>query len=103
MISAITREKNLFKFIRQIWRMRTQRVKYDQVHKNIEFSLNDLVMVYWPIPKRGLTQKLLPKWDGPFKIIAKLGPVTYRVEKGNKVFAVHVQRLRKYEPWLDRQ
>ena len=45
-------------------------------------------MVYWPIPKRGLTQKLFPSWDGPFKIIDKLCSVTYKVVTGNKVYSV---------------
>jgi hypothetical protein len=34
---------------------------YDSRHKQVEFTVGDLVMVYWPIPKAGLSQKLLPR------------------------------------------
>jgi transposase InsO family protein len=78
--------------------------RYDNMHRDIKFKPNDLVMVYWPIPKQGYSQKLLPKWKGPYRIITNLGPVTYRVELNNKrhphTIVVHVQRLRSYQEWL---
>ena len=30
------------------------------------FEINDKVMVYFPIPKVGLSYKWVPKYDGPF-------------------------------------
>ena len=53
-------------------------------------------MVYFPVAKAGLSQKLLPLCQGPYKIKEKLGDVTYRVEKEDRVIAVHVQRLLPY-------
>ena len=74
--------------------------KYDKVHKDVQFEIGDLVFVFWPIPIAGVSRKLLPKWDGPFKIITKLGLVTYRVERlEGYTFAAHVKRLRKYVPY----
>ena len=96
--AAIKRDKeiNYYKF------------RYDRSHKNIEFQINDLVMVYWPIPKRGYTQKLLPKWKGPYRVMAKLGSVTYRVMLNTgrngveNTLVVHVQRMKLYQPWVSK-
>ena len=72
---------------------------YDKSHKNIKFAVGDLVSVYWPAPKKGLSKKFLPTWRGPFKVIKRLGNVTYRVEKGTVSIPCHVQRLKKYTPF----
>ena len=56
-------------------------------------------MVYLPVPKKGFSQKLLPKWDGPYEVIDQLSSVSYRVKKDNKVLVLHVQRLMTYTPW----
>ena len=74
---------------------------YDQTHKHIEFNIDDYAMVYFPATQIGKTTKFLPKWQGPFKIIAKLSSVNYRVASvdGTKILVVHVQRLIPYKPW----
>ena len=73
--------------------------QYDKTHKEVKFKIGDLMMVYWPVPKKGFTKKLLPKWQGPFKIVAKISPLTYRIEKDAKSIAIHVQRLLRYTPF----
>jgi hypothetical protein len=89
----------------KINKSRTQNVNkyrdyYDQKHKKQIYNIGDNVMLYWPVPVKGLTQKLLPKWDGPYVVTNRLGEVTYRIEKDNgKTHTVHVQRLRLYSPW----
>jgi hypothetical protein len=96
--AAIKRDKeiNYYKF------------RYDTFHKNVEFNINDLVMVYWPIPKRGYTQKLLPKWKGPYRVMSRLGSVTYRVllntskDGVENTLVVHVQRMKLYHPWVSK-
>jgi transposase InsO family protein len=72
---------------------------YDSSHKDVQFNVGDLVMVYWPVAKLGIARSLLPTWRGPFKITGQLTPVTFRVEKGRTTLPVHVQRLRKYVPY----
>jgi hypothetical protein len=57
-------------------------------------------MLYWPSKKTGVGIKLLPKWDGPYRILAQLNEVTYRIDNGRRLIAVHVERLRKYKPWV---
>jgi tagatose-1,6-bisphosphate aldolase non-catalytic subunit AgaZ/GatZ len=75
--------------------------RYDSKQKVIQFKLGDLVMVYWPVPKAGLSQKLLPRWDGPFEVVEQIGKWSYRIKKKNKLFSIHVQRMRKYQPLTD--
>lgn len=57
------------------------------------------LMFYRTVPKKGFTFKLLPRWDGPFTIVARINPVTYRITNGKQTYAAHVQQLRKYTPW----
>jgi hypothetical protein len=45
--------------------------RYDRCQKNVQFQIGDLVMVFWPIPKQGVSNKLLPKWEGPYQITNK--------------------------------
>ena len=72
---------------------------YDKNQKDIQFKIGDLVMVYWPAAKTGLSKKLLPSWRGPYKVTSQVTPVTYRVERGSKILPIHVQRLRLYTPY----
>ena len=36
----------------------------------------------------------MPRWEGPFTIINRIDPVTYRVEDETRITTVHVQRLK---------
>jgi len=72
---------------------------YDRGKKDIKFNSGDLVMVYWPEQKKGMSKKFLQKWRGPFKIMHQLTPVTYRVQKGTITMQIHVQRLKLYTPY----
>ncbi len=74
---------------------------YDRSHKTKIFRNDQLVMIYSPKTKIGLSTKLLPRWDGPYKIINCISLVNYRVESLDKKrsFVVHVQRMRLYKPW----
>ena len=75
------------------------KIRYDKIHKVVTFKEGEFVMVFWPIPKKGMSKKLLPKWEGPFKIIKQLSSVNYRVEQEGRSLVVHVQRLIPYVPW----
>ena len=39
---------------------------------------------------------LVPRWEGPYTIIAQLNDVTFRVENEERIFAAHVQRLTRF-------
>ena len=72
------------------------KVYFNKSHKNIEFKEGDFVWVYFGSPENGKTQKLLPRFEGPFEIVNRLDNVTYRLKKENKIIIAHVQRLLKY-------
>jgi hypothetical protein len=42
---------------------------FDKTHKNIEFKEGDLAWVYFGLPIAGKTYKLIPRDDGPFKVV----------------------------------
>ncbi|UYV61801.1 hypothetical protein LAZ67_1006658, partial [Cordylochernes scorpioides] len=53
---------------------------YDQVHRSVEYRVGDLVWVFTPVRKTGLSEKLLKKYFGPYKITRKVSEVNYEVE-----------------------
>ncbi|UYV79391.1 K02A2.6-like [Cordylochernes scorpioides] len=53
---------------------------YDQKHTPVFYEKDDLVWVFTPIRKVGLSEKLLKRYFGPYKVTKKLSEVTYEVE-----------------------
>ncbi|UYV80731.1 hypothetical protein LAZ67_19001552, partial [Cordylochernes scorpioides] len=49
---------------------------YDQKHTPVYYQKNDLVWVFTPIRKVGLSEKLLKRYFGPYKVTKKLSEVT---------------------------
>ena len=93
--------KNAYEKVRNVKELEQANYKeiYDKTHKNIEFNLGDLVWVYFGLPEAGKTQKLLPRFDGPYTVTQKLDPVIYRVQKDKKIIVAHVQRLLRFKKW----
>jgi hypothetical protein len=50
---------------------------YDWKAKTRHFEVNDLVYVYWPVAKPGLTRKLRKSLSGPYKISRKILELNY--------------------------
>ncbi|UYV67226.1 K02A2.6-like [Cordylochernes scorpioides] len=76
---------------------------YDQKHTPVYYQKDDLVWVFTPIPKVGLSENLLKSYFGPYKVTKKLSEVTYEVEpvdpsprsrKAKNI--VHVIRMKPY-------
>jgi len=67
---------------------------YDLHHVDVEYEIGDLVWLYTPRLKPGLSKKLSRKNTGPFEIVRKHSPVLYtlRSAQGNEQRA-HIQRL----------
>ena len=61
------------------------------------FQVGDEVYVYFPVKKSGQTSKFTSFWRGPYKIVAKLSDVLYKVDCGrsNSVAVIHCDRLMK--------
>eukprot|EP00118_Oscarella_pearsei_P020357 m.220425 g.220425 ORF g.220425 m.220425 type:complete len:145 (+) comp39939_c0_seq8:359-793(+) len=65
------------------------------MHHSVDFLVGSLVLVHQKARKVGLSPKLQMKFDGPYSVLEKMSPVTYRLqhlEKGKKS-VVHVQRM----------
>ena len=69
-----------------------------------EFQLGDLVYLYTPaVPgKRIMARKFYSKWSGPYRIIEKRGPVTFKIKEvnGKKEHMVHADRLKPCKGYL---
>jgi len=69
---------------------------YDRRAKVRNFEENDLVYLYNPAKKPGLTRKFHKPWTGPFKIVKKISDLNYRiVDQNGKLQVVHVNRLKR--------
>lgn len=97
---------------RQIARLRTinsqaeQKRRYDSRHQPNRFNPGDLVWLWIPQRQVGLSEKLLYKYDGPYRVISQTSPVNYVIEalevpvdhRHRYRDTVHVARLKKYYP-----
>ena len=69
---------------------------YDRRAKVRKFKENDLVYLYNPAKKPGLTRKFHRPWAGPFKVITKISDLNYKiVDQNNKQQVVHVNRMKR--------
>ena len=55
------------------------KVRYDQHTTYIHFNIGDQVWLYVAAIKTGCTKKLASLWCGPYTVVHKLNPVTYRI------------------------
>ena len=80
--------------------MYRQKKYYDQKLSWQSFQQGDQVFVFFPNVKPGLTTKLACLWGAPFKVIAKITDVTYKINCGRKgkPQVIHVDRIRKKYP-----
>jgi len=68
----------------------------DRRAKVRDFKENDLVYLYIPAKKPGLTRKFHRPWAGPFKVIKKISDLNYKiVDQNNKQQVVHVNRMKR--------
>ncbi|UYV85033.1 hypothetical protein LAZ67_X004344, partial [Cordylochernes scorpioides] len=54
------------------------KTRYDQRANHDGFRQNDLVWLFDPKRKKGLSPKLMPVWEGPYKIIKRINDLVYR-------------------------
>ncbi|UYV79189.1 hypothetical protein LAZ67_17001439, partial [Cordylochernes scorpioides] len=94
---------------RQLARLQTLKTqdinkeRYDSRHKPVYYDVGDLVWVFTPVRKVGLSEKLLKKYFGPYRITKKLSDVNYEVatvdesrRKARYKDVVHVLRMKPY-------
>jgi hypothetical protein len=74
----------------------TNKEYYDRKAKFRKFEVNDLVYLYNPAIKPGLSKKFLKKWTGPYKVVTRLSEIKLRDSGLTKEKIVHVNRLKPY-------
>ncbi|XP_038047629.1 uncharacterized protein LOC119721735 [Patiria miniata] len=85
---------------------RRQKRHYDRNVCKEQFVKGKFCWLFNPAKKKGVSPKLMCRWEGPYLILGKLSDVTYRIQQksGGKMKVVHSDRLKPYEgkplkPW----
>lgn len=75
------------------------KAQYDVRANHGGFVEGDLVWLYNPQRKKRLSPKLIPVWEGPYKIIKKINDVVYRIQRSSrsKMKVVHLNRLCEFQ------
>ncbi|GJU42920.1 putative reverse transcriptase domain-containing protein [Tanacetum coccineum] len=86
--------KKIFQIKKRIQATRDRKKSLaDRNHKPIEFQVGDMVMLKvspWKgVIRFGKRGKLNPRYIRPFKVLAKVGTVTYRLELPNQLSRIH--------------
>ena len=76
-------------------RMKT---RYDRKSNQTRFEEGSLVWLHNPMRRKGISPKLSPSWEGPYKVVARINDVTYRIQRTPRspCKIVHVDRLARY-------
>lgn len=96
---------------RQLARCRTfeqqsaAKLRYDEHRRHVHYNNGDLVWLWVPIRKPGLCEKLICKYLGPYRVLAKNSDVNYAVEpvdppsdrRRRSKENAHVSRLKPYK------
>lgn len=79
--------------------------RYDLRRRKVAFATGDLVWVWTPVRRRGLSTKLLRNYFGPYRVLRQLSDVTYEVipdtadlagRRRSRPETVHVVRMKPY-------
>ncbi|UYV83325.1 hypothetical protein LAZ67_23000532, partial [Cordylochernes scorpioides] len=94
---------------RQLARLETlkaqekDKARYDSKHEAMDYNVGDLVWIFIPIRKVGLSEKLMKRYFGPYRVTRKLSDVTFEVEPVDQPTRrrqtrdlVHVLRMKPY-------
>ena len=52
---------------------------FDASHTLLELQVGETVRVYYPICKPGLCESFMHRWLGPYIVLARIRPQTYRL------------------------
>ncbi|UYV78077.1 hypothetical protein LAZ67_16000034, partial [Cordylochernes scorpioides] len=94
---------------RQLARLETlkaqekDKARYDSKHEAMDYNVGDLVWIFIPIRNVGLSEKLMKRYFGPYRVTRKLSDVTFEVEPVDQPTRrrqtrdlVHVLRMKPY-------
>ena len=98
----VARRQELFRECHRIVRDKLQRSaerqkrRYDLRVKERQFNLGDMVYYFYPRRRAGLSPKWQRFYEGPYDVVERLGPVTYRIRKSprSNPLVVYVDKLK---------
>ena len=73
--------------------------RYDKGRSCKSYNIGEKVHFFTPIRKVGLSEKLLHRWLGPYRVTAILSPNVYRIKTvypPNKEETVNISRLKPF-------
>ncbi|KAK8786810.1 hypothetical protein V5799_023415 [Amblyomma americanum] len=79
--------------------------RYNRRHREVTYNIGDRVWVWTPVRQKGLSEKLLHRYFGPYEVLRRVGNVDYEVVPRGTVATgrrqprtdiVHVMRLKPY-------
>ena len=72
--------------------------RYDEGRVSVQYWKGDLVLLWKPKPRPGLTRKLNHYWHGPYEVIKQLTPLSYEVQDclKKKISKTHVSLMKPY-------
>jgi len=70
--------------------------RYDMRVKERKFEVGDKVYYFYPRRRVGVSPKWQRFYEGPYEVVARLGPVTYTIQRSprSKPLVVHVDKLK---------
>uniref|UniRef100_L7LVQ9 RNA-directed DNA polymerase n=1 Tax=Rhipicephalus pulchellus TaxID=72859 RepID=L7LVQ9_RHIPC len=81
------------------------KLRFDRRRRHVIYEHGDLVWLWTPVRKRGLCEKLLAHYVGPYVVIDRISEVTYRVarlhangRRAAKTELTHIARLKPFIP-----
>ena len=74
------------------------KVWYDRQARERTFEIGQLVLVFLPVPGKPLQTK----YQGPFKIIGKRGPIDYVIETPNRRLTQRVSHVNMLKAYIER-
>jgi hypothetical protein len=78
----------------------TNKRYYDRKARLRQFAPGDIVYLYSPAIKVGVSSKFRRSWTGPYRVTARVSQLTYAViDQQGKESVIHVNRMKKaYDP-----
>ena len=75
-----------------------QRRHYDKGREEVTYQLDDLVWVYYPIRRKGLSESLMHRWLGPYRVLRRIRANTYQLYRigHDTTTSAHVVRMKQY-------
>ncbi|MCO5574223.1 hypothetical protein L7F22_028005 [Adiantum nelumboides] len=75
-----------------------QKRHHDLQHPQQSYNPGDLVMLYFPLRRPGLSESLMHRWLGPYRITHQIKPTTYQLLRLSNLSktSAHISRLKPF-------